>query len=259
MLRLDALQEDRRVACRLTPDRALRSLDEAESFLRDRGLLTRTADSALPSLYEACHEDPYALGGRGFSAWPATKWSWASALAERDGVHVLRIHRGKHIFMTDDTVALADQICRSELERMHDADPGWRRLLDHLAEAGPSELDDLKAELELKGRELKALRYPLERCGAVVSRQVVHRTEDGGHRHSSVLMRWDQAYPAPRVNGGVEELVVAGVRAAVVAPEPELSRWFSWPSLVPAGLVDGLVAEGRLERPAPGWVSAVSE
>lgn len=49
---LAALRERRAFACRLTPERVLESLDEPEAFLRERGLLTRTADSALPSLYE---------------------------------------------------------------------------------------------------------------------------------------------------------------------------------------------------------------
>jgi len=71
---LSELRERRGFQCRLTPDRVLGSVDEAEVFLRDRGLLTRTADCALPSLYEACHEDPYKIGGAGFAAWPATKW-----------------------------------------------------------------------------------------------------------------------------------------------------------------------------------------
>ena len=71
---LTELRERRGFQCRLTPDRVLGSVDEAEVFLRDRGLLTRTADCALPSLYEACHEDPYKIGGAGFAAWPATKW-----------------------------------------------------------------------------------------------------------------------------------------------------------------------------------------
>jgi hypothetical protein len=53
---VDALLERRAFECRLTPDRALESPDEAETFLLDRGLLTRTTDCALPSLYEACHE-----------------------------------------------------------------------------------------------------------------------------------------------------------------------------------------------------------
>jgi hypothetical protein len=52
---LDELRERRVFECRLTPDRALATLDEAEAFLLDRGLLTRTADSALPSLFGACH------------------------------------------------------------------------------------------------------------------------------------------------------------------------------------------------------------
>ncbi len=70
---LDELRSRREYDCRLTPDRALESLDEAHEFLRERGLLTRTADCALPSLYEACHEEPYQVGGRGFASWPATQ------------------------------------------------------------------------------------------------------------------------------------------------------------------------------------------
>ena len=62
---LAGLRVQRRFQCRLAPDWALRSLEEADAFLRDRGLLTRTADCALPSLYEACHEDPYKPGSAG--------------------------------------------------------------------------------------------------------------------------------------------------------------------------------------------------
>jgi hypothetical protein len=80
---LTELRERRAFQCRLTPDRALRSLEEADAFLRDRGLLTRTADCALPSLYEACHEDPYKIGSPGFATWPATKWPWFGELAGR--------------------------------------------------------------------------------------------------------------------------------------------------------------------------------
>ena len=70
------LQARREHLCRLTPSRALESLDDTDGFLRDRGLLTRTPDSALPSFFGACHEEPFAPGSRGFGSWPATKYPW---------------------------------------------------------------------------------------------------------------------------------------------------------------------------------------
>jgi hypothetical protein len=253
---LAELKERRAYELRLTPDRALETLDEAEAFLHDRGLLTRTADSALPSLYDAFHEDPYKPGARGFGEWPATKWPWFGELADRDGIYPLKIHRGKHVLLTEEVARLADPILRSELERLRTAEPDCGRLLDHLEAAGPSELEDLQVELGLGPKDLKGIRYPLERCGAVISRSLaVSTSQGGGHAHTSELARWDQVFPEPSPHGGLEELVVAGVRAAVVAPERELPRWFSWSWLWRKELVDELVRDGRLWRPAPGWVT----
>ena len=74
---LAELHERRDYECRLTPDRALESLADAHDFLRERGLLTRTADCALPSLYEASHEEPRKIGSEGFGDWRASKWTYA--------------------------------------------------------------------------------------------------------------------------------------------------------------------------------------
>jgi hypothetical protein len=249
------LRERRAYLCRLTPGRALESPEEALEFLSDRGLLTRTPDSALPSLFEACHEEPYAAGSRGFGSWPATKYPWYFELAERPDVHELKIHNGKSILLTDQNLALVDSICRSELERM-EGETEWAPLLAHLIAAGPSTVADLKTELGLTPRELKSLRVPLERCGAVVSRSVRVELPDGGHTHTSELVRYDQVYPEPHDKGGIEELVVAAVRAAVLAPEREITRtWFSWRWLLEDSLVGRLVSDGRLERVEPGWVT----
>jgi hypothetical protein len=245
---LTELEERRAFECRLRPDRALETLDEAEEFLRDRGLLTRTADSALPSLFEACHEEPYARESRGFGQWPATKFPWFGQLGAR-GHLVLAVHRGKSLLVTGEVASLLDPICRAELARMEAEDEDWARLLNHLGEAGPSELEDLQTELSLTPKELKSIRSPLERCGAVVARSVVY---EDPHRHTSVLARWDQVHPEP--SGGEDpsralgELVCAGVRAAVVAPERELPRWFSWRWYWNDGLVDELVDAGQLVR-----------
>jgi hypothetical protein len=251
---LGELQEERRDALRLTPDRALATLDDAEAFLQDRGMLTRTTDSALPSLFEACHEEPYAPDRRGFGQWPATKFGWFGELGER-GYLILKVHRGKNLIVTSEVAALLDPVCRAELERMEREVADWALVLRHLAAAGPSTLDDLQTELGLKPKELKAIRYPLELCGAVVARSLVYAA-GAGHAHTAELARWDQVQPEPTDGRGVDDVLVAGVRAAVVAPEREVPRWFSWRWLTDDSVVDRLVAEGRLERPEPGWVTA---
>jgi hypothetical protein len=248
MTTLAELEERRAYECRLTPDRALGTLDEAQAFLRDRGLLTRTTDSALPSLFEACHEEPYAREKPGFGQWPATKFPWFGQLGAR-GHLILAVHGGKSLLVLEAVADLIDPICRAELERTEAADDGWARLLRHLADAGPSELEDLQTELTLTPKELKSLRSPLERCGALVARSIVYEEP---HRHTSVLARWDQAHAEPSgasdPRAALGDLVCAGVRAAVVAPEHELSRWFSWRWYWDDSLVDELVEAGRLIR-----------
>jgi len=234
---------DRDYQCRLTPDRALATIEEADAFLRDRGMLTRTADCALPSLYEACHEEPYKPGVPGFATWPRSKWRWFGELGR---THlVLKVHRGKNLLVTDEIARIMDPICRAEIDRLGD-DP----LLRHLAEAGPSLLEDLQLELGLKPKELKALRLPLERCGAIVGRYPTLE-----HAEDTELARWDQVVPdsgASDVRAALADLVVAGVRAAVVAPEREPKRWFSWAWYWDDGIVD----DERLRR-VDGYVTAV--
>jgi hypothetical protein len=68
-------------------------------------------------------------------------------------------------------------------------------------------------------------------------------------------VRWDHLHPDESAGGGIDELVVAGVRAAVVCPEREPRRWFSWTWLWQDGLIDRLVGERRLTRPEPGWLA----
>jgi hypothetical protein len=255
-LTLDQLTQQRRQQCRLTPDRALGSLEQVHAFLHERGMLTRTEDSALPSLFGACHEPPYRPGGRGFAGWPATKYPWFWELARRDGVVELAVHGGKSLLLAAETAALADPLCRAELERRQVGDDDGARLLQHLREAGPSQLEDVKLELGWSAGRLRSARAPLQRFGALVATSVTVPTGQGSHTHTSLLSRWDQVMPQPSAaGGGLEELVVAGVRAAVVAPEQELERWFSWRWHGPGRLADKLVEGGRLRRPAPGWIA----
>ena len=127
----------------------------------------------------------------------------------------------------------------------------------HLASAGPSTVEDLKSELGLEANALRKVREALEKSGAVVSRGLAVEDSKGGHRHSSVLSRWDQVWRKPwKANEDIalDELIVLGVRAAVVTHEDEVRTWFTW--LVERPTINALVSAGRLTRPASGYVAA---
>src|SRR5260370_12731786 len=103
---LAALERRRNRECRLTPDRALESLDAAASVLADRRLLTRMPDSALPSLFGACHESPARAGGRGFDLCPRSKSIWSFQQKLRPGTLLTKLHRGKSLYRKAQTARL---------------------------------------------------------------------------------------------------------------------------------------------------------
>ena len=102
--------------------------------------------------------------------------------ARRARLRDLAIHGGKSLLISPETARLLDPLCRAELARRED-DP----LLRHLAEAGPSELDDLQLELGLAPKELRRLRVPLERCGAARRAQRCLRGAAPAHERAGAL------------------------------------------------------------------------
>jgi hypothetical protein len=242
---IQSIATRREFECRLTPDRALQTLEEASAFLEDRGLLTLTPDCALPSLFGACHEEPWS-DAPGFGTWPKTKYWWGVTLPAR----ATKLHKGKTLFVSDRVAQAIAPLCLSELDAAREGRHGEeeRRFVEHLADAGPSTTEELKEELALDARTFKRARARLERVGAVVSRGLVYEVE-GRHHHTSEHRLWDVAADGDPVDA-LRELVVAGVRAAVLAPEREALRWFGW--RVPKEALD----DERLTRPEAGWVAA---
>lgn len=256
---LAELRTERIRLCRLTADRALADLDDAEAFLRDRRVLTLVPDSSLPSLFAATHEEPYAPGKAGFGSWPKTKWRWGGELAGRPGVITPKVHKGKILFLSREAAAVVDPLCRESLDLAADGQLGTdaAAIVRHLAAAGPTSVEDLKGELGLEAKALRSAREKLESSGAVVAKEaLVPVGIEPGHRHSSTLARWDQVWTQRRKvspSAALDDLVVLGVRATVVTHQEEIKGWFSWP--VTASQVDRLVQAGRLSRPGPGWVA----
>jgi hypothetical protein len=248
-LSLAAFEKRRAHECRLIRRRALKSLDDAGEFLADRGLLTRMPDSALPSLFGACHEAPGRAGGRGFDLWPRTKWIWSFQITLRSEVLLTKLHRGKSLYLTMKTARLFDPLVRQSIA---EATGEEAQFLDHLAKQGESTLDDLELELGWDRKRVKRVRDRLERVGAVIGHGLVF--EDASTWSFAPLRRWDQAVKKSAVvKDHYGELIVTAMRAAVLAPEKEIASWFSWP--IPPGTVERLVGDGRLIRPAAGWLA----
>jgi hypothetical protein len=243
------LERTRNAQCRLTADRALQTLEEAAAFLQDRGMLTRFPDCALPSLFGACHEEPGRAGGRGFDLWPKTKWIWSFQVAHSSGAVLTKLHRGKSLFLSTATARMFDPLVRQDMD---EAVGDEARLLEHLGAHGPSMSEDVEVELGWEHSRLKRVRVRLERVGAVLSEGLVF--DDPESWHFERMMRWDQRIERLEVSGDpYAAAVLAGVRAAVVAPEKDLASWFSW--RVPGETIERLVAARKLYRPAPGLLA----
>ena len=238
-------------ACRLTPERALETLAEAAAFLSDRGVLTRMPDSALPSLFAACHEEPSRPGGRGFDLWPRTRWIWSFQLAAQPGAILTKLHRGKSLYLSVEAARAFDPLVRQAIAAATGDDA---RLVEHLARHGPSMTEDIALEIGWDRQRVKRARDRLERVGAVISDGLVF--QDATSWYFAPVRLWDHVFSEPvHAEEPLAEVVLLAVRAAVVAPEPDVKTWFSWP--IPVGLVDRLVEAGRLRRPAPGWLAIV--
>ena len=228
----------------------METLDDAAGFLSERGMLTRTADCSLPSLFGACHEEPAAPGRGGFGDWPKTKWILSFRLGLTPGTVVTKLHRGKTLYLSERVARLFDPLCRQAITA---ADADEAALLRHLDLSGPATLKDLELELGWGRARLRRARQRLERSGALLGGGLVF--EDAETWYLEPLRKWDLGNGSEGTDPHADVLV-AGVRAAVVAPEAEVARWFSWRP--PPGTIDRLVGEGRLKRPAPGWLASPS-
>jgi len=219
-------------------------------------VLTLTQDCSLPSLFAATHEEAFDDTKKGFASWPKTKWSWGGEMSARDGVFETKLHRGKTLFLSAEGARAVDPLCRAALDAAESGDEDAARVVRHLKSAGPSTVEDLKSELGLEATALRKTRDALERSGAIVSRGIAVEDAKGGHRHSSVLSRWDQVWRKPwkaTEDTALDEIIVLGVGAAVVTHEDEVRTWFTWPIERPT--IHALVASGRLARPASGWLA----
>jgi hypothetical protein len=252
-----ALLELREHDCRLAADRWLTSLDEARSFLYERGMLSTTPSCWLPSLFGACPPNPDPAA-RGFAAMPVNRWWWPGALSDLPGVRRTKLLRGKVLLMDADLFGAIAPLCVMELARAEAGAYGTdaQQLVMYLDQQGPSILGEARAALGFPSRTMARVRQQLEAVGAVISEDVELPAANGGHMHTSRLLRVDQWLPLSNspddVATAYRHLVAAAVHAAVVAPRDDVERWFIWPAQT---MIAELVDDGTLIVPARGWLT----
>jgi hypothetical protein len=255
-----ALLENRAHACRLSADRWLATLEEGRAFLADRRLLSITPSGWLPSLFGACAPNPDPRA-RGFAAMPADKWWWPGALSELPGVRRTKLLRGKVLLMDVDLFETIAPLCLLELARAEEGAHGIdaQLLVACLDQEGPSIFARVKDALGFPTRAMARVRHQLESVGAVISEDIELPAANGGHLHTSRLLRVDQVVPggggAADLSTAHRRLISAAVHAAVVAPRDEVERWFAWPA---REVIDELVHNATLRVPARGWLTLAS-
>ena len=167
------LDRRRRDLCRLSPQRALATIEEAELFLVERGMLTLTPDSALPSLFGATHEAPFAPGRSGLAPTrrPSGGGVGLSVLCRASCRRSCTAVRAS--FCRNAAPTVVDPLCRRELAAAVAGDLGdtARQIVDHLEAAGPSLLEELKEELGLEAKALRSARQKLEARRSDLERQ----------------------------------------------------------------------------------------
>ena len=228
-------------------------------------MLARTSDSALPSLYEACHEEAYAAAAATASPAGPRPGGPGSASSPAAATLPRRAPRQEPAGQPGDRGA-----ARPDLPRPRPTGCAPRTRLAAAARPPrrgrpvPRRRPARRAWPRAPGTQgaqvIRSSAAALSSPGRSPCPPAARRHAAGGHTHSTELARWDQAYPAGAScraasaaspsdpSGALGDLVVAAVRAAVIAPESEVRRWFSWPWYWTGTLVDDLVRTARLRR-----------
>ena len=251
---------------RLTPERKLKSVEEAKLFIHEVGLATLAGGNGLPSLFQAVQGEPYKPGSRGFGTWPKNQWWWGSELAKAQDILYAKILYGKGLFISKELWPTFDTIVRyilSDLEaeryEKYQVASDCKSLLQYLKANGPTRTDILRKSLGYtdpeQNKKFRLIKQQLESLGVIIGREA----ELEAHVHVDILSRWDQRFPSPlaptpRVPRGhafllaLEDFLHSSIHSAVLAPERIAVKWFHWSQEEQKTALDSLLETGRIVR-----------
>ncbi len=256
--KLRALRERRH---RLSPGLALKSPAAARAFVREVGMIVQTWDEAMPSLFAAVQGRPYKPGVGGFAEWPEHAWWWGGELGRDGDVLDLKYYRKKTLFVAKPLWPALLCCIHADAERLRPPVGSLEeRILRALADVGSARSDLLRRELGVPAAAFTKAKNALEAKGLVIAEGLLI---EEGHKHTSVLKRAEEAFPAD-VRKRAEKLaeatareafLLAAIEAAVLAPERKVPGWFPWARADAVGALAALIAARRVAR-VDGFVAS---
>jgi hypothetical protein len=231
---------DRNYAHRRKPNRALTTLDEAIAFVRKIGIVLRSPDPYLPSLFGAAQGEPFKPGTSGFGSWPAHAWWWDREISALPDIVTLKLIRGQTTFAAMRVCPAIDAWVRGRKPERFDE--FQRELIAELRDRGPTpsrELNVVRSRGRAGRKLLRKARERLERRALLIGRPTIH----GEHLHDVLLELWETRFPKPLTRArGIEPLLLACLKAAVgPVPVNEVERWLSAPRRELRSDIGGLV------------------
>lgn len=225
---MDGLEALQRKLHRLEPSRPIRTGPGAASFIRERRVVMCEGSSSLPVL-------THAIAGRDIrGSWMADPevhriyrvWNKIPA----DAYVQVRLVEGKWVMVVPELGPHIDRIASDPARRERaraDLPPLARRLLDEVERAGTLRMD----RWDVPTKQARPARLLLDRLLLTASGGM--HTE-GGY-HTAVVVGWADSSVSKRFasdsrwisyDDAIDEVIRASMRAAVVAPEREVRRWF---------------------------------
>jgi hypothetical protein len=232
---------------RLTPSRALTNPAEAREFVREMGIILRTPDPYLPSLFAAAQGRPYKEGVGGFGNWPEHAWWWDGELTKDGDILISKVIGGRTAFVARSCWPALDAAVRGRASQLtNDVE---RHFVACLRMEGTIRADDLRGLMGLESKDKKNIfqkaRTRLEKLGVILTEY----TPLNIHRHVSMLALWEHRFPSPLTAAhGVALILRAVVAAAGQFPEKNLNSLFAWPSEETEMAIESLVQSGILSR-----------
>ncbi len=247
---------------RLKPSLRLKSIEEVVNFIHSKGLVSMLGGNELPSLISALLGKPWKPTGKGFTSW--LEW-WDIRVSGQDAGHLLmeiprrkdiigtRIFRDSKTFVSERLWPILDPVVAhyQDLARRHKilSQLEWK-ILDTLAEKGPTRTDRLRVALKLEGKQHTAKFHraltQLERLGLIVGYEDPTPEK---HLHAAIWRLWSQRVGAVKkgltYEKAMAELLRKAIDACVLAHEKEIGKWFSW---------NGKLMEAKQELVASGRV-----